>query len=122
MPFTIIANAIDVDLIRAYGVTGFGELLAHKDEHERAVALLTLAADFPTTDPDIKARRPHACKSWLPCCRRNAFSPPNTKDVVIGNGGGDVDWGVCPSWRLEIAPTDILLRYRTTFTKRSENV
>ena len=51
-----IANAIDVDLIRVYGVTGFGELLAHKDEHERAVALLTLAADFPTTDPDIKAR------------------------------------------------------------------
>ncbi|MEZ4736325.1 MAG: tetratricopeptide repeat protein [Caldilineaceae bacterium] len=51
-----IANAIDVDLIRVYGVTGFGELLAHRGEHERAVALLTLAADFPTTDPDIKGR------------------------------------------------------------------
>lgn len=51
-----IANAIDVDLIRVYGITGFGELLAHKGEHERAVALLTLAADFPTTDPDIKGR------------------------------------------------------------------
>lgn len=51
-----IANEIDVDLIRVYGVTGFGELLARRAEHERATALLTLAAEFPTSDPDITGR------------------------------------------------------------------
>lgn len=51
-----IANEIDVDLIRVYGVTGFGELLARRGEHARATALLTLAAEFPTTDPDITGR------------------------------------------------------------------
>jgi predicted ATPase/DNA-binding SARP family transcriptional activator/Tfp pilus assembly protein PilF len=51
-----IANEIDVDLIRVYGVTGFGELLARIGEHERATALLTLAVEFPTTDPDITGR------------------------------------------------------------------